>query len=115
MGRGVELPPMRMKAARRTRADKARRGRGQEHREQVSSDGKGGEYRARGYSQEASNDESVEWSGADSEESEGSATEEERNNAGGGGGGNVDADRDGVGNTGKRPGASTWGSVGRWG
>ena len=56
---------------------------GQEHREQVFSDGKGGEHCARGYGQEGSDDKSAEWSGEILEESEGLATEEEAATAGG--------------------------------
>ena len=67
-------------------AEQAHRGLGQEaHRYQLSRDDKGGEYRARGDGQEGSYNTSEEWSGADSEESEGSATEEEATTAGGAG------------------------------
>ena len=70
-------------AARRTSADQARRGKVQtRHQDQVSSDGKGGEYHARGANQEGSNDKRAEWSGADSEEMEGLAIEEEATTVG---------------------------------
>ena len=74
---------VRTKAARRNTAKQARRGRDQEHRDQVSSDGKGGEHCTRGPGKEGSNNTIEEWSGAKSEESEVSATEEEATTVGG--------------------------------
>ena len=67
---------MRTTAARRTTAEQARQGRVQDHRDQVSSNSEGGEYRVRGADQEGSDNESDERSGADSEETEGLATKE---------------------------------------
>ena len=58
---------------------------GQDHRDQVSSDGEGGEYCKRGADHEG-NDKSAEWSGADSKETKGSAIEEEAKTAGRAGG-----------------------------
>ena len=55
-------------AVRRTTAEQAHRGRGQEqHRDQIISDGEGGKYHTRGAGQEGSKDKSVDWSCAESE------------------------------------------------
>ena len=73
-------------AARWTTAEQAQGGRGQDHRDQVISDGEVGDYRARGDNKGGINGESAEWSGADSKETEVSATEEEATTTGGAGG-----------------------------
>ena len=72
-----------MTAMRWTTAEQARGERGQDHRDQVISDGEGGDYQTRGDNQGGSNDESADWSRADSEETEGSATDEEATTTGG--------------------------------
>ena len=102
-----------MTAARRKKTAEQACGRRGQEQEQVSSDGDGGEHRARGGDQERSDDASEEWSGDNTEKSEGSSTEEEEITAGGGGVGKGDADGDGVGRAGKRRGRATWGSAGR--
>ena len=81
--RGASETGTRTTAARRKTADQARGGWVQYHRDQVSRNVEGGEYRARRADQEGIDDKSAEWSGADSEETEGSATEEEATTAGG--------------------------------
>ena len=71
-----------MTAVRWTTAEQARGKRGQDHKDQVISEGEGGDYHTRGANQGGSNDESANWSGSDSEETEGSETGEEATTAG---------------------------------